>query len=263
MAFDNILKSLARSELILPILENQMRADSWPEKYQVTVDSSPYYGRGDGCFHPSTHPLLHPRQLYYMFHPDTRHLMEHEPSSMQREMTLATGSALHAVVQTQMIMSGLTTEKDIEVEFFNPDHHVRGRTDMIVHHPTEGPVPVELKTRTAYKFDCTTIEDMPSWEIQTSLACDNLSERYDTDFTYTILIMMETGYPFRMREIRVPRNDALLKATYDKFDYVRDSIAKNVPPPFCCAYKSKEMKNCLARHACWLKEDRELKGLRQ
>jgi hypothetical protein len=256
VSYGNILKRLQSQELILPILENQMRADAWPESYQITVDSSPYYGRGDGYFHPSSHPLLHPRQLYYMFHPDTRNLMEEEPFSIQREMTLATGSSLHAVVQTQMTMSGLTTPEDIEVDFLNAAHHVRGRTDMVVHHPTEGPIVVELKTRTAYKFDSTTIEDMPNWEIQTSLACDNLGERYNTDFTYAIVIMMETGYPFRMRELRVPRNDEKLRETYAKFDFVRESIAANIPPPFCCAVDSKEMKSCRARHVCWLKEKR-------
>lgn len=60
-AYDNILKRLESKELILPILENQMRANEWPESYQITVDSSPYYGKSDGYFHPSSHPLLHPR----------------------------------------------------------------------------------------------------------------------------------------------------------------------------------------------------------
>ena len=125
---------------------------------------------------------------------------------------------------------------------------------MIVHHPTEGPLPVEIKTKTAYKYDKVTIQDQPSWEIQLSMACDNLGERYDTDFTYGILLMVEMGWPFRMRELRVPRNDVLLGETYAKFDYVRESIRTNTPPPYCCAYKSKEMASCEMRHACWLKD---------
>lgn len=250
--YDNILKRLASKELVLPILENQMRADTWPDSYSIVVDSSPYYGKNDGYFHPSTHPLMHARQLYYMFHPDTRDKVETEPFSMQREMTLAAGSALHAVLQTQMVMSGLTTPDDLEVEFVNHRHHVRGRADLIVQHPTEGPVLCEIKTRTGFRFDTTTVEDMPSWEIQTSLACDNLGQRYDTDFTYAILIMIETGFPFRMKELRIPRNDALLSEVYAKFDYVRESIEANIPPPYCCELGSKEMKNCRSRHSCWL-----------
>ncbi|QDH91800.1 exonuclease [Mycobacterium phage Phrappuccino] len=260
MAYDSILKSLANREVILPILENQMRADAWPEKFTVEVDSSPYYGLNpdgtpDGYFHPSTHPLRTARQLYYEFHPDHRHLIEHEPYSMQRLMTVSVGSSLHAILQTQFQMTGLITDPaDIEAEYINKEHHVRGRTDAVVHHPTLGPVIVEIKSRTGFKFDKTTIADMPSWEIQTSLACDNLSERYDTDFTYAILLMVETGWPFRMKELRVERNDALLREVYDKFDLVRAAIAANTPPPYCCALNSKEMKSCHARHACWLRE---------
>lgn len=253
-AYDNILKRLASQELLLPILENQMRADEWPDSYDIKVDSSPYYGRGDGYFHPSSHPLMTARQLYYQFHPDHKHLIEQEPFSLQREMTLAAGSALHAVVQTQMVMAGLSTEKDLEVEYINEKHHVRGRADLIAHHPTHGPILVEYKTRTARKFDET--EVMPSWEAQVSLACDNLGERYDTDFTFGLVIMIETGWPFRLKELRVERNDKLLEEIYTKFDYVRRSIEANVPPELCCAYGSAEMKSCAARHACWLKEKR-------
>lgn len=254
--WDNIFKRLANKEVILPLLENQMRADDWPESYQITVDSGEYYGKGDGYFHPSSHPLMTPRQLYYLFHRDHKHLMVTEPFSLQREMTLAMGSSLHAVVQTQMVRTGLTSAEHLEVEFVNHEHHVRGRTDIVIKHPTLGWVICELKTRTSYKFDSTTIETMPSWEIQTSLAMDNLSEQYDTDFRYAILIMMETGWPFRMKELRIDRNDAKLKETYDKFDYVRQCIADNTPPMTCCAPKSPEMNKCFAKHACWLKEIR-------
>jgi hypothetical protein len=253
-AYDNILKRLASKELILPILENQMRADEWPDRYTIEIDSSPYYGRGDGYFHPSTHPLMTARQLYYEFHPDHRHLIEHEPFSVQQLMTVSVGSSLHAVIQTQMQMAGLLGPDDIEVEYVNTEHHVRGRTDMVVHHPTEGPVVCEIKSRTGFKFDSTTIEDMPSWEIQTSLACDNLGKRYNTDFTYAILLMVETGWPFRMKELRIERNDQLLDEVYTKFDVVREAIRNNVPPMLCCALGSRDMKSCRARHACWLRE---------
>jgi len=253
-AWDNILKSLESKELILPILENQMRADRWPKSYQITIDSGEYYGKGDGYFHPSTHPLMTARQLYYLFNPKTRHLVEEEPFSIQREMTLSVGTAVHGVVQTQMEMAELLTKDDTEVEYINVEHHVRGRADAVAHHPTEGPVLLELKTRTSRKFDETTLADMPSWEAQVSLACDNLGERYDTDFTYGIVIMMESGWPYRLREIRVPRNDELLREIYAKFDQVREAVATETPPPLCCAYNSKEMRSCRMRYACWLKD---------
>jgi len=137
---------------------------------------------------------------------------------------------------------------------------VRGRADAIAHHPTEGPVLLEIKTRTNYKFD-KTIEPLPAWEAQVSLACDNLGERYGTDFTYGIVIVVETGYPFRMKEIRVRRNDELLERIYGKFDYVRECIASNTLPMHCCGPGSDTMLGCPARYVCWLKQERGLQTL--
>lgn len=609
MAFgENILQRLADRQIILPILENQMRSDTWPDKMTFEVDTSPYYGldeegNPDGWFHPSSHSLKTARQLYYEFHPEHKHLIEREPWSMSLMMASSVGSSIHAVLQTQLQMAGMCGPEDVEPQYDNVDHHVRGRGDVIVHHPTEGPIPVEIKalaldtpvftpvgwstmgdlsvgdevfapdgqptkvletspvflkndcyrvtmrdgqsvvadgdhrwlvrdvqhggrkrdrslmdrvmttreiasagvkhksspsyrfaipvsdalqlpeielpidpwllgmwlgdgdtrnavitcgrddlpylrerldalgldydagsydgrnpngayrvyiyglrsllisqgllgnkhiperylrsseqqrrqllaglldsdgtcgphqvaigmvneglmrqvlqltrsvgyratwkvgrgmlngqdkgpvfwvkfstqwgrspfdmprkhlrfeeqvargstidlrlnsivsvepvasvpsrcitvahesslflagegflpthnSRTAYKFDKTTIADMPSWEIQLSLACDNLGERYDTTFDYGILLMVEAGWPFRMRELRVPRNDAKLAETYAKFDYVRECIRTSTPPPYCCSLGSDIMKSCAARHACWLKDVR-------
>lgn len=145
--FGGILRRLQARELILPYLENALLAENWPDSYTVTVDSSPYYGHGDGYFHPSTHALMEERQLYLMFHPETRDQMRRERRNLASQLTLAMGSSLHSVVQTQFQMAGLVVgEENIEYEYVNHDHHVRGRIDFIVHHPNGQVLPVELKS---------------------------------------------------------------------------------------------------------------------
>lgn len=158
-------------------------------------------------------------------------------------------------VAGSMFLAGRELVVTHNCEYINVEHHVRGRNDIVVKHPTEGYVPVEIKSRNGMQFDRTVIEDMPNWEIQLSLACDNLGKRYNTDFTYGILLMAETGFPFRLRELRVKRNDEMLAETYAKFDLVRDSIRTNTPPPHCCSMGGATMKSCRARHACWLRKD--------
>lgn len=145
MTYDAILRSLANREVIIPYLENAILSQEWPDSYNITIDSSPYYGAGDGYFHPSTHPLMGERQLYYLFHPDHQGDIVRERPSLKREMTLAMGSALHGIVQAQFIMTGLVKEENIEVEYVNTDHHVRGRIDFIVDHPDGRIIPVEMK----------------------------------------------------------------------------------------------------------------------
>ena len=245
MAYESILRRLADRQMILPYFEKSIIGENWPEKYTITIDSGPYYGAGDGYFHPSTHPLMGARQLYLMFHPDTRHLMTREPPSLQREMTLSMGSALHGVVQAQMEICGMVKPENVEVEYVNKEHHVRGRIDFIADHPNGKQYLVEMKTRTHFKFSKQT-EILPSWDAQLSLAMDA------TGHDEGILLMVESGWPYGMREFLVPKNVALLEEIYAKFDYVRDCIASNTPPRHCCDFDSPEMNACQARYSCWL-----------
>lgn len=244
--FGAILKSLAARDLILPYFESSLLADHWPESYQITIDSSPYYGAGDGYFHPSTHALKGERELYYMMHPDYRDKLVFERPSLQREMAFAMGSALHGVVQTQMQMCKLVRgPEDIEVEYINEEHHVRGRIDWNTHHPNGSLIPVEMKTRTSYKFRSQD-DPEPSWVAQLNLGLDAMNSDLG------VLLMVESGYPYRMKEFQIHRDRALLDDIYAKFDRVREAVARNEPPRYCCAPDSAEMKVCPARYVCWL-----------
>lgn len=244
--WDKLLTSLQNKEIVLPHLEAAILSEKWPDEFTVRVDSRPYYGKGDGYFHPSSHPLMGARQLYYLFHPDHQSQLIPERRDTTSHMILEVGSALHAITQTKMLMTGLVaSEKDIEVEFVNTEHHVRGRTDMICTLPGQGRVMVEIKTINPWALKKLDGGLKPSWEAQMSLAMDALG--FDTG----VLLAVESGFPFHMHEIPVRRNDELLVQIYEKFDYVRAAIAANEPPRPCCAFGSDEMKACPARSVCW------------
>jgi hypothetical protein len=252
VGFEGLLNRIVNKDLILPYFEISMLADKWPDKYHIEVDSSPYYGAGDGYFHPSTHALMGERELYLRFHPDYQHLLVGERKSLKGQMTLAMGSALHAVLQTQMEMAGLIHKDDIEVEYINTDHHVRGRIDWIAHLPNGLICPVEFKTRMSWAFK-KQAEPEPEWLAQLNLGMDA------TGHDFGVLLMLESGFPYQMREFHVRRNPALLEDIYAKFDRVRQAIATDTRPRACCAYNSPQMKDCAARFACWLAEDPEMR----
>lgn len=232
-----------------------MLAKNWPDKYSIEIDSSPYYGEGDGYFHPSTHAVDTPyantgaRFLYYLYHPEYRDRLVPEKRSIQSEMALAMGSAIHGIIQTQLEMMGMVTEEDIEVEFRNEEHMVRGKLDLRVHHPNRETFPVEIKTQNIYSYPKQkTLKE--EWDIQMSLEEDNLG------FSWGVLLLVEAGWPYNLRELRHTRNDVLLSTTYQKFDYVRERIAFNRPPKHCCSFGSTTMKSCPARYVCWLAEEK-------
>ena len=191
--------------------------------------------------------MLGERELYYRFHPDVRDKLAWEPNSVQRQMAFAVGFALHGVVQTQMVMAGLVHPDDIEVEYVNEEHNVRGRIDWLAHHPNGTRLLVELKTCNQRKFANQTEPD-PSWVAQVNLGLDS------QDLDLGILLMLEAGYPYRLTEFRIRRDPILLDSIYSKFDRVRAAIERNEPPRHCCAPDSTEMKKCPARGHCWMKE---------
>lgn len=245
----HLLDSLASRDLILPYFEANLLADNWPDSYTIKIDSSPYYGAGDGFFHPSTHATKGERELYYMMHPDYQSELVWERPSLQREMAFAMGSALHGVLQTHMEMVDLVRgPEDIEWEYINEEHHVRGRVDWITHHPNGSVFPVEFKTRTHFKY-AQQMEPEPSWVAQLNLGLDAL------DCDLGILLMAESGFPYRMREFQVRRDRELLDEIYSKFDRVREAVAINKPPRHCCAPDSTTMKKCPARNVCWLSDE--------
>lgn len=257
-SFRSIFKKMQNKKLLTPYLDLAITQSRWPDSYQIKVDSRPYYGLGDGRFHPSTHGKIYdkPRLLWYMFHPEYAAKLELEPPSLQREMTFAMGSALHAVVQTQFQMVGLCApfdehgqSPDIEVEYTDEARNTRGRTDFIAHHPVEGPTVCELKTMNGMSFSKIedTVESMkPEWKIQLSMALDNLNQPWG------ILLVFQAGWPYRFEEIRYPRDDALLSQVYDGFAVAQEGLALDSPPEFCCSYNSPTMKSCPARFVCWL-----------
>lgn len=246
----SIMTRLMNREQILPHLETTILSDRWPDKYTIEVDSSPYYGRGDGYFHPSTHPLMGARQLYYMFHPEHQKHLIPERRNLNSHMILAMGSALHATIQTQMTMTGLVKDPaNIEVEYVNHEHHVRGRIDFIVDgHPSGKVIPVELKTASPWVVKKLEGKPQLKWVAQLSLGMDAIG--HDEG----IILILERSDPATLHEMPIRKDVQLLDEIYTKFDYVRDCIQKDTPPRYCCTPNSNEMKACPARTLCWMKD---------
>lgn len=244
--YGSVLDSLADKELLLPYFRNSIISQNWPDSYTITVDSGPYYGTGDGMFHPSSHALMGARELYYRFHPDHRDRLMFEPKTPGKEMIFAMGSALHAIVQTHLEMAGLLTgPEDCEVEYVIEEHRVRGRADFVINHPDGNTYVGEIKTMNSRSYGL--LENIkPEWDAQISMALHGLG--YPT----AILMVLEAGLPYRMREFRVDRNDQLLSEIFEKFSYVRECIANDTPPEHCCSLNSVAMKSCPARFECWL-----------
>ena len=284
MSMKNILNSIQEKQVIMPYLENAFHNDQWPEQYEIRVDSEPYYGLtdeegithdvgvGDGYFHPSSHPLMSARELYYRWHPKYSSWVKQERRSLTSHMTLAGGSAMHAVIQTQLHMAKIlrraemedtewvTTEHNPQVdgrwvpdnpfewEYINREHLVRGRMDGVADIPGRGEVGFEFKTMNSRSFRFLDAAK-PEWQCQLQLGLDNFG------LAEGVVLVMEMGYPFSFKEFSVTRRRDKVQEIYDKFDYVRECVENNTPPRCEHSFQSPQSKNCPVGHICWSPDD--------
>lgn len=239
-----LMERLQNRELVVPYLESSLANENWPDSYTVEVDSSPYTGNADGWFHPSSHPLEEERFLYLTIHPDTKDLGIQERKTLQSSMTLAMGSALHAVVQTQLVMSNLCREEDIEVPVRNEEHNFRGNMDARIRHPNGKVYGFEMKTQNSIAFDREK-EPKPFWVAQINMYM------YDQGLDEAVVLVLESGFPYRMKEFRVKKDMELINSILDKWDRVLEKVKRNEEPKFCCSLGSPRMNNCPFRRVCW------------
>jgi hypothetical protein len=246
-----IFERLADEELVLPYLEMNLQTENWPDSYTIEVDSTPYTGYGDGYFHPSSHVFAGERQLYYALHPELRMLRVRERRNLSSNMTLAMGSALHAVIQTQLVMADLVVPEDIEIPLVNEQVRGRGNMDWAINHPNGTRYACEFKTQNSRSFaKQTTPKEI--WVGQLNMYMDWAG------LDHGIVIVCESGWPYMMKEFRVDRDQDLIDRTYAKWARVLDAIDRNEPPGACCGLGSEQMQKCPARNLCWLSDNPEL-----
>jgi len=204
-----------------------------------------------GMFYPSVHCLMDRRRLYYEIHPDYRDLLPKDKFPMSSIWSMTMGTAAHAIIQTQLQIAGkIVSEDDIEVRLKNEERWCRGRLDWIFTQADGKRWPIELKTQNSRAFGFSKEID-PKWECQLQVTMDGLG--YDEG----VLLVMEMGHPWQMREFRVRRDEKLLNVIYEKWATVLEHVKLNVPPKHCCERGSAEMDKCRAKSVCWLSEQLE------
>lgn len=222
-----LLERLQNRELLVPYLEQGLANNKWPDKYNIEVDSSPYKGSKDGHFHPSSHVFASEKFLYLALHPKWKHEGVYQRRTLQGSMTLAMGSALHAVVQTQLNMIGMIEEDDIEVPILDEERKIKGHMDFRVHHPNHNLYAVDLKTQNSRGYDMQkTAKDVWLGQLRIYMKILGIDKG--------IVLVLESGFPYRMKEFHLEQDEDFIKVTYDKWAKVLSMIENDDMPEGPC-----------------------------
>lgn len=255
---------------VKPILQNYLYDAKWPD-FTLYFPARRTERQPDGYFHPSTHPLMTERQLFYYLTADK---LLSVPLEYMGTLSVTIGTALHGFVQMCLLpgQAGILVPPE------------RGGTCVACGRPTS-PMPVRGKcwehgvlheeTRTRGHMDgVLNIPEwgMGGWEFKTSNLMklskvqDNDIEAYKTKWPQywaqnqdymrasglrqMLVLFMGLGYPWEMREFHVPY-DHIYGAQLDaKYRRVLAAAESGTPPQPCCAPRSKEARACFARNVC-------------
>jgi len=256
--FKSIVEASDADTEIIPILYGYLDGGKLPDPFTVKVRGGTGDRRPDGWFHPSSHPLMAHRQLYfYMVDPDG---WQPEPFDYTIKMSALIGSMTHDVIETALIDLGYLIKP-------NGTCVACGR-----HQPTEcrehGAADLKVRSRGHMDGVIGIGGELAGFEFKTAMpmALRNIrnndvaafKEKWPrywaqvqeylrmTGMTRYKVIFMAMGNPWDMREFTITPDLGFALTTERKYQEVREAVEHKQMPLPCCAPGSSMAKSCPA-----------------
>lgn len=211
----------------------------------------------DGWFHPSSHPLVPARQLYYYLNNPESFMKE--PLGIKGILSVTMGKLLHKFVQECLddlgIMISPTRANPEEPSTMDESTKSRGHYDgevevVVPTHPHLSRQLFEFKTRTAA---AKLLDDLdligfkkkhPGYyaQVQEYMRMSGLQ--------MAIVLMMQTGFPWELREFHIPYDPEFAESVADKYRYVIGAVKDQDIPEPCCSPRSDASRQCSFRGIC-------------
>jgi hypothetical protein len=254
------MASMASDDLLLkPLLYRYFHEAQFPDEWSVTFRKEVGVPRtADGWFHPSNHPLLTVRQLYYYL-TAPEEWIGWQPDYTMRMSTLM-GSALHDFMQMGLMDLGLLMRPSGTCvacgrhqptgcgEFGAIDAKTgsRGHTDGLLKLKS-GVKGFELKSAAPMSIATIADNDLAALRKKWPYYWAQQQEyQRMMGLEETILLMFGMGNPWEMREFKIPRDLTFQLGVERKYLLAREHHVLGTPPPACCGPRSKEARECPA-----------------
>jgi hypothetical protein len=249
--FTGSLRDAQKGLLVKPIVHNYLFDARFPD-FAIHFKNHEMERAPDAWFHPSTHPLWTPRQLYfYLAQP---HLMVAEKKQYMGTLSVTIGTAMHGFMEVCMEDAGIRPRELNRCTTCPPEMkckepgvvdaeagsrgHMDGLLDLsmlsLPSEAHESPV-FEFKTSNEAKM-----AKVPDLDLETYRA--KWPEYYAQNQEYmrmsgrrlTIVLFMALGYPWPMTEIHVPYDQGFAQTIRNKYLDVRQAVADQQIPFSCC-----------------------------
>ena len=253
--FSGAMRDLSQGLLVKPILHNYLYDARFPD-FDLPFRNHRMERAPDDWFHPSTHPLMHPRMLYhYLSSPETFPV---EKKKYMGTLAVTLGTAAHSLIETSLTDAGIRPPalqqctmcppkaKCNEAGVMDGELGERGHMDGVLSFEGYPNVPdekmsplLEFKTSHDNFGRLSSIPDLdaeafrakwPEYFAQVQRYM-RMSRR-----AYAIVLMMEMVYPFAMREFHIKYDPAFNAEIDRKYREVRQAVADQ-RPPLCCGMK--------------------------
>lgn len=267
--FASMVTEDARKGLVVkPLLHSFLYDAKWPKDFSVVFKKGSNRRDPDGWFHPSEHPSWTERQLYYLLTQPDR--MEAEVLDYMSTLSVTMGSAMHGFIDFCLRSMDLLLDKDEcakigigwtdelgEPAVVDSEAGSRGHMDGVLkniwmpHHPDERNPLFEFKTTNQFAVSKLEDLDLDGWrEMFPSYYAQAQEYLRMSRRKVSIVVMMQMGSPWSLREIHVPYNDTYATSVARKYLSVKRAVSEGKEPPLCCFPGSAESKSCPARGVC-------------
>jgi hypothetical protein len=257
--------SIGNDLVLIPLIENAVQQCAFPKDFTVRLHSYAAKREPDGWFHPSTHPTMDERKLYYyLAQPDKWDEPEWDYGP---RMSVLVGTIMHEVVQTVMTKMGLLIPPKGTCVCCGKPHGKgkgkcdewgvrddllgrRGHMDGLLDLPgwcEPGAGIFDLKTSAPPVIRSIESHDLDAFKIKWPYYYAQAQEYMAlTGKLKALILFMAMSEGWVMKEFTIPRDDLYIARLEAKYRTVRQHVEMGTPPPVACCPGGAKARKCPA-----------------
>lgn len=212
-------------QILVPYIDSYQAAAKFPKEWNITI---PNTKESDGCFHPSSHCFMKPRDIYL----DMKGTVTKPKPSAALRRTFDCGHMWHGYIESVIQEMGFVRPQDVERYLYQPmeNHHGpfvgAGTGDLVdVQIPKQGTWLVDIKTMNKGEFEAGANKyTYMKWEAQVNCYMDWIGTKN------AIILAICKDSPHNMREYKIEYKPELLNEIYDRWGYTAKCLREGKLP---------------------------------